>query len=149
MTALGARAYTPDAGKKLAERQGEMEGWKEISEVQVGDLATESVGSDSYGRRVVKVERFKTGKRAGEVKYVWVDRLDGRKRDFVLIASNEKNELVRVQDGARRFYAKQIKVCRHIKSCACNKGYDVVLEGNGWWNHLSIGKAVDYSDPSF
>jgi hypothetical protein len=126
-----------------------MANWKEISEVQVGDLATESIGSDSYGRRVVHIDRFKSGKRAGEVKYVWVDRLDGRKRDFTLIIGDKNNELVQVHDGARRFYASQIKVCRHIKSCDCNKGYEVVLVGNGWWNHLSIGQAVDYSDPSF
>ena len=149
MTAIDARAYTLDAGKRLAEREGEMESWKEISEVQVGDLATESVGSDSYGRVVVRVDRFKTGKRAGEVKYVWVDRLDGLKRDFTLIISDKNDELVQVGDGAKRFYASQVKVCRHIKSCECNKGYDVVLEGNGWWNHLNIGRAIDYSDPSF
>lgn len=149
MTALDARAYTPDAGKRLAEREENMGqyGWKEPSEVQVGDVATHFVGSDSYGVRVSKIQRFASGKRKGEIKYVWTQRMNARNRDVIICAVDEKGftEL----NGGAKFYAKLEKVCRHIKRCECNRGHEVILVGGGWWDKLRVGQAVDYSDPSF
>jgi hypothetical protein len=128
-----------------------MGNWKNVEDIQVGDLATEGMGSDSYGRKVTKVERFKTGARKGQVKYVWAGELIARKRDFVLVIHDGDNGDFYEADygAARRFTAKLVKVCRHIKRCECNRGFDVRLEGSGWYNQLHVGEAINYSDPSF
>lgn len=92
----------------------------EITKIEIGTPATLSIGSDSYARMVVEVGYFKTGNRAGQVRYVIVE--PAEYIDGVLVNYGERQD---------RFIPNKFG---RLKCGSCS---------------LHIGTARDYRDPSF
>lgn len=88
-------------------------------DITVGDPATYCIGSDHYGVEVLRVDRFKSGKRKGMVKEIAVS---GHGSRIFRSHVNSRGEIVYllVSDGRKQ-----------------------------WYGQLVVGYARDYRDPSF
>jgi hypothetical protein len=92
----------------------------EIQNIEIGTPATLCIGSDSYARMVVEVGYFKTGARAGQIRYVIAE--PAEYIDGVLVNYSERQD---------RFIPNKFG---KLKCGSCS---------------LYIGTATDYRDPSF
>lgn len=97
-----------------------VERFAKIEEIYVGMPATMGIGSDSYAQMVVEIIRFKSGANAGKVRYVITE--DAEWVDGVLVNRGNRN----------------------LRFSPNKYGY---LRASSY--RLSVGKAVDYRDPSF
>jgi hypothetical protein len=108
--------------------------------VQVGMPATFSVGTDSYGTEVAEVVRFKSGARAGLIKYITV-----------------KSQTINYGYGPEpiKFYAQPISSkCHDNYSETCLDCYQMELGvyrfvSNKTTGRVMVGYAKDYRDPHF
>lgn len=141
----------------LAAKYPRLEG----DDIQPGVPATEYVGSDSFACVVVHVERFKSGKRKGEIKAVeacWVNE-DGTPRPHLTWEFPEDGG----EPTSRPKYDRFLPVVRKVREQVWPEGAEwpttvevdeirFYARSNGkvaWWNGLSIGYAIDYRDPSY
>jgi hypothetical protein len=111
-----------------------------MMEVEVGNVATYYVGSDSYADIVTNVVRFKSGARAGQINY--------------LETTHEVNGV------KTRFYAKEIKCTNYScskdsadpKNCVwCNQKARGIYKfiARTWSGEVAVGYAKEYRDPHF
>lgn len=120
-------------------------------DIQVGDLATFSVGSDSYAEVVTEVVRFKTGKRAGQIKYIKVSRQDENFLAYPVVCRSHAdaprltNDDPYVVEG-KIYFAKP--VCPQCWLAAHN-AIDFRPNAETYYMSVAVGYAKDYRDPHF
>ncbi|MEU4155714.1 hypothetical protein [Actinoplanes sp. NPDC026670] len=104
---------------------------------EVGDHATVLMWSDRRAVEIAEVRRFKTGKRAGQVKEVTVKPLK------VTRVSGSAH------DGSARYtYESDPEATVGWQPFKRNESGKYRQAGDGGWS-LAIGKAEEYSDPSY
>lgn len=115
-------------------------------EIVEGAPATHYVGTDSYASVVVKVERYKTGPKAGLVKAVYSCPAEvGEDGNLVPRPSTrwevaDSGKPFRTPDYDRFLRTERRGVARY---CARSEGRIA------FWNQLVVGYAEDYRDPHF
>ena len=110
-----------------------------MMEVEVGNVATYYIGSDSYADIVTNVVRFKSGARAGQINY--------------LETTHEVNGV------KTRFHAKEIRCtssnCERsadVKNCvSCDQKARGIFRyySRSWTGEVAVGYAKEYRDPHF
>lgn len=119
-------------------------------DIQVGDVATYYVGSDSYSEQVTEVVRFKEGKRAGQIKYIKLSRKDEKYLAYAKTCSSHKTPQITNDDpftaNGKIYFAKPA-----CPSCWLAVNGAVVFRPNAdaYWCSIIVGYAKDYRDPSF
>lgn len=108
------------------------------SNIQVGDPATYSVGSDAYAEVVTEVVRFKEGKRAGHIKYI---RLSDGDKYLAYPSKCGKHSTPLIDDTEGR-------VCIY---CWLEKHKAVRFSeaANTHWINVRVGSQNPHQDPSF
>jgi hypothetical protein len=109
-----------------------------MMEVEVGMVATHSVGSDSYADIVTKVVRFKSGARAGQINYLeTTHEVNGVKTKFLA-----KEKLC---------YSTSHKEAVPEKCVNCNHNSRGIFEyrARHWSGRVQVGYGINYQDPHF
>lgn len=113
-----------------------------VEDVTVGMPATITVGSDRYAARIVEVERYKTGAKAGQVKAVTAaftdddgnalecERYDHKTGEFERTLDTDRFLVTQTYDGSLRLVGR--------------------CEGKAaWWRSLTVGVVRPYFDLGF
>lgn len=103
--------------------------------IQVGDPATYSCGSDAYAEVVTEVVRFKEGKRAGQIKHIKLSRKD------------------------EKFLAYPVVCHQHARQGVSSVCIECWLQAHGavkfsknadsYWVSVRVGSQNPYLDPHF
>ncbi len=104
-------------------------------DIQVGDPATYSCGSDAYAEVVTEVARFKEGKRAGQIKHIKLSRKDEKFLAYPVVCHQHARE------GA----------CRVCIKCwlQAHNAVEFSKNADSYWVHVRVGSQNPYLDPHF
>ena len=103
--------------------------------IQVGDPATYSCGSDSYAEVVTSVVRFKEGKRAGQIKHITLSRKDEKFLAYPVVCHEHARQ------GVSR-------VCIKCWLQAHN-AVEFSRNADSYWISVRVGSQNPYLDPHF
>lgn len=128
--------------------QDYLESYREIADkdIQVGDLATIYIGSDSYGERVSEVVRFKEGKRKGQIKYIRLNREDMKFLAYPLRCDSHLEPRLTNEDP--EIINGKIYFMKPICPTCWKESYGAVRFASSSYR-VVVGYAKDYRDPSF
>ena len=140
-------------------------------DIKPGDLATHYVGSDSYACMVVEVERFKSGKRKGQIKAISTVNVDLDDDGTVIPRPHSQSIIVDFSEDADgnpvpvfmpkfdRFLPTEVETTESYWSDETGwperrKTTEIRFYGrcNGriaYWSSLRVGYAHEHRDPHF
>ncbi len=122
-------------------------------DIQVGDPATYSCGSDSYADVVTSVVRFKEGKRAGQVKYITLKH--GDKFNAYPIKCTEHAtpkitqtapEVVETPWGGTIVHKSNICIKCWLQA---HNALHFTTNADTYWVSVRVGSQNPYQDPHF
>ena len=103
--------------------------------IQVGDPATYSCGSDSYAEVVTSVVRFKEGKRAGQIKHITLSCKDEKFLAYPVVCHEHARQ------GASRVCIKCWLQAHNAVEFSSN--------ADSYWISVRVGSQNPYLDPHF
>lgn len=115
-------------------------------DIQVGDPATLSVGSDCYADTVYEIVRFKEGKRAGKIKYIRLSNKSDRYLAYPVVCREHKDKPELEAKYIGEYYVKS-----PCTQCWL-QAHDAVYfseSADSWYLKVVVGHGFKYLDPHF